>query len=467
MVRASLVICYSFLLRFSFCWSGATVSAETEQFLPVLSDLQQEYGPLVESDCVPRHMHIAQATNIQDEKVSMTVTFSLDYEKCKTSKPILFYGSDHGDRKHEDDMTVTDVLPLQFNYTSNKSHGLYQSDFIYHMEIPNLCAGLRQHWYKIVVVETDTSQLFEQYSAQHRALRGATSSVVDDDVYNNLSESAPIYFLTPPLPHSPTTLALAGDLGQSQDSMRTIMDIYRATFSVGGDDSDRDLIPPPVSQLLIVGDESYADSEPQRWTSWMELVEPLVRSTPLHVAVGNHEIECDNETNAIFVPYEHWFRNPNRIRQAEMEPITEEYRKSLWNESCSNPSEFQGVYNYGNSFYSYKHGLFYIVVLNSYTDSTLDSVQRTWLEAELSERFDRQETPWLLVAFHSPLYTTFRGHVDEVEALNMKASMEPLFLKYGVNLVVSGKGFILLLDRMSLVEILNNAFSDQLSVLST
>ena len=136
-----------------------------------------------------------------------------------------------------------------------------------------------------------------------------------------------------------------------------------------------------------------------------------------------------------FVPYEHWFRNPNRIREAQLEPVSEQYR----NESCSNPSEFQGVYNYGNSFYSYRHGLFHIVILNSYADCTVGSVQRHWLEAELSERFDREKTPWLLVSFHAPLYTTFKGHVDEIEALNMKASMEPLFVKYGVNLVVSGK----------------------------
>ena len=112
-------------------------------------------------------------------------------------------------------------------------------------------------------------------------------------------------FLTPPLPHSPTTLALVGDLGQTQHSMFTVMEIYKATIAtalsyVSEDDNSDDVVPPPVSQLLIAGDLSYADSNPDRWTSWLELVEPLVRSTPLHVAAGNHEIECDTDTYEIF-----------------------------------------------------------------------------------------------------------------------------------------------------------------------
>jgi hypothetical protein len=155
------------------------------------------------------------------------------------------------------------------------------------------------------------------------------------------------------------------------------------------------------------------------------------------VAAGNHEIECDNVTNQIFVPYENWFRNPNRVADADIRPVEEDYRKTLWKGSCSTPSEFQGHYNYGNAFYSYQHGLVQIIVLSSYSDATVGSVQYEWLEQEL-QTMDRKITPWLLVSFHAPLYTTFQGHVDELEAVNMKQAMEPLFVKYGVNIVVSG-----------------------------
>ena len=149
--------------------------------------------------------------------------------------------------------------------------------------------------------------------------------------------------------------------------------------------------------------------------------------------------KCDTTSRNIFGPYEHWFRNPNRLGPARTEPVTDDYRQTLWHQSCSTPSSFRGVYDYGNAFYSYRHGLVHVVALNSYTDASIGSVQYVWLETELRERFDRTVTPWLLVAFHAPLYTTFVGHVNETEVIIMKEAMEPLFVKYRVNLVVSGE----------------------------
>jgi hypothetical protein len=145
----------------------------------------------------------------------------------------------------------------------------------------------------------------------------------------------------------------------------------------------------------------------------MHLQEPLLRSTPLQVAAGNHEIECDNRTSDIFVPYESYFRNPNRLREPDMWPVPDDYRKTLWSGQCTASSVFLGHYDYGNSFYSFTHGLAHVVVLNSYTDTLPGSVQYQWLDEELAERVDRQTTPWLLVMFHCPLHTTFVGHNGE------------------------------------------------------
>lgn len=120
-------------------------------------------------------------------------------------------------------------------------------------------------------------------------------------------------------------------------------------------------------------------------------------------------------------------------------PVDDDYRKTLWHQSCSAPSSFLGVYDYGNSFYSFRHGLAHVVALNSYTNTSVGSVQYRWLQAELQLRFDRSITPWLLVAFHAPLYTTFLGHENETEAVTMREATEPLFVEYGVNLIVSGE----------------------------
>jgi hypothetical protein len=92
-------------------------------------------------------------------------------------------------------------------------------------------------------------------------------------------------------------------------------------------------------------------------------MEPLLRSTPIEVAAGNHEIECDNATLLPFLPYEHYFANANRLRPAEIGAIDPDYRRTLWNQSCSTPSSFLGAYNYGNAFYEVQHGLAQIIVL--------------------------------------------------------------------------------------------------------
>ncbi|KAL7561601.1 hypothetical protein ACA910_004190 [Epithemia clementina (nom. ined.)] len=184
---------------------------------------------------------------------------------------------------------------------------------------------------------------------------------------------------------------------------------------------------------------SYADSDSSRWPSWFAIMDPLLRSILLHVAAGNHEVECNTKTLDVFVPYEHYFRVPNRLGDAEMEPISDEYRKTLWHGECVAPSDFEGRYLYGNSFYSYNHGLAKIIVLNSYTDARTNSTQYHFLKRELQNaNRERDVTPWLLVAFHSPLYTTFLGHVNELESIRMRLAMEPLFLMYEVNIVISG-----------------------------
>ena len=239
-------------------------------------------------------------------------------------------------------------------------------------------------------------------------------------------------FQTPPVPGSPTTIALLGDLGQTIESTMTMTHIYRATLAL--------LNKHPVSLVMIAGDMSYADSDPHRWTRWFDLMEPLFQQVPLHVGAGNHEIECDETTRLPFVPYEHYFSNPNRIKPADIQPIPPLSMESLQGKSsCSTPSVFQGHYDYGNSFYAYKHGLMKMIVLNSYTHSQVGSAQYKWLEHELKQTVNRSTTtPWLVVSFHSPIYNTFNDHVNEAQALEMKKAMEELFVQYKVNLVISG-----------------------------
>jgi acid phosphatase type 7 len=364
--------------------------------------------PYQDFKCLPKHIHISQASDVDlNFEISITVSFTLNFFHCQHAVPHVLFGRSWQAEQREEGMRT------QFNFTSSRSGENYNSDWIFHVILPNLQAGSHEYWYRIVVEHTTT------FSETNRRLRGI------------VTETTPsLKFKTPPLPTSPTSIALLGDLGQTVNSTKTMAHIFRATQKTSFN-------PYPVSLVLIVGDMSYADSDPHRWPSWFELMEPLLRSTPTEVAAGNHEIECDNTTMLPFLPYEHYFQNPNRIRPAEITAVDPIYRQTLWNHSCSTPSQFMGSYNYGNSFYQFQHGLVQIIILNSYSDTHPSSAQYKWLEITL-QMINRQVTPWILVGFHCPLYTTFLGHNDEEQTLRMKQHMEPLFIQYGVNVVVSG-----------------------------
>lgn len=156
---------------------------------------------------------------------------------------------------------------------------------------------------------------------------------------------------------------------------------------------------------------------------------------PLFSVPGNHEIECDASTSQVFQQYEAYFRNPNR-HDPDIQPIPADYQKSIW--SCLTASQFLGHYNYGNAFWSVQHGLVHIIGLNSYTSVMPDSPQYAWLQTELQRNVKRTETPWLIVVFHCPLHTSFVGHDGEINPLLMLQTIEPLLVRYQVNLVVSG-----------------------------
>ncbi|GKY92191.1 hypothetical protein MPSEU_000190300 [Mayamaea pseudoterrestris] len=413
-----LFFCYSSRIYYEISPNDGPSSA----FPPHLYHQSSPFA--LERACIPKRLHLAQRSNLMKNEdddsysVNMTISFQLDFDACRNVAPIVVYGRGVW---IDGTILVRADERKQFNYTSDKSQGLYKSDWIYHVELPHLQAGRVAYWYQILVkerinIETDGATL------EQRRLRNPSLP------QQRIAKSNWYTFFTPPLPHMPTKLALVGDLGQTINSTKTMHHIWRGTSGPGV----------PISHVLIAGDMSYADTDPIRWNSWFDLMDPLLRSTPLHVAAGNHEVECDTSNLQPFVPYENYFYNPNRIQDAYIEAVTKEYKETLWRRSCATPSEFTGTYDYGNSFYSYQHGLAHIIVLNSYSNTSKGSVQYDWLEHELRFSINRSLTPWVIVPFHSPLYTTFVGHVNEKQSLNMKQAMEPLLCKYGVNLVISG-----------------------------
>ena len=347
----------------------------------------------------------------------------------------------------------------QYKIKSPLTNETYTSDWLYHVQLDDLDAD-SLYSYSIHIYQRHPQTKNEQYNGSYLRSKENTSFAagtfyenafltntkrkLDQKRVNGemiiIGLTPEFTFKTPPKVSrskssissdsiKPTKFAIVGDLGQTYNSSITMLNMLSET-KINSETNT------PVSLILCAGDMSYANSIQPQWDSWFTLIEPLISQTPIIVAAGNHEIECDVNSRLPFIPYENRFRMPNRIQNADVGVVDEVYFESKW--GCATPSRFQGHYDYGNAFYSFTYGLVKTIVLSSYSETNSESVQYKWLENELKNNVDRNITPWIIVMMHTQFYTTFQGHDDEFQTKQMRLSMEPLFYKYGVNFVFSG-----------------------------
>jgi 3',5'-cyclic AMP phosphodiesterase CpdA len=173
----------------------------------------------------------------------------------------------------------------------------------------------------------------------------------------------------------------------------------------------------------------------------------ITSNKPYMVGPGNHEANCDNggytddNTNVTytvsicmpgqtnFTGYRHHFRMPSH--------------------------ESGGL---GNFWYSFNHGMAHFVQIDTETDlghgliapdepggvekedsgpfASYMNQQTDWLKKDLAA-VDRSKTPWVIVAGHRPWYINIEPDPSDV-CKECKEVFEPLLLKYGVDLVLSG-----------------------------
>ncbi|HEV3060423.1 MAG TPA: metallophosphoesterase [Vicinamibacterales bacterium] len=82
----------------------------------------------------------------------------------------------------------------------------------------------------------------------------------------------------------------------------------------------------------------------------------------------------------------------------------------------------------GERYYTYARHNARFFVLDS---DLLDAKQLAWIETALRQSID----DWKICYFHHPLYSDGRTHGSQVD---LRVVLEPLFVKYGVNVVFSG-----------------------------
>jgi hypothetical protein len=101
---------------------------------------------------------------------------------------------------------------------------------------------------------------------------------------------------------------------------------------------------------------------------------------------------------------------------------------SLGNHDQTNERLYKPFNMDGKRFYSFKRANAEFFVLDS---NYMDAEQHDWLRKQL----DGSHSAWKICYFHHPLYSNARFHGPD---LDLRKSIEPLFLEYGVSVVFAG-----------------------------
>ncbi len=142
----------------------------------------------------------------------------------------------------------------------------------------------------------------------------------------------------------------------------------------------------PFTFVIMMGDNLYGSEQPQDYEQKFAIpYKPLLQAgVKFYATLGNH----DNPNERFYKPF-----NMNEQR-----------------------------------YYTFHQGPIEFFVLDS---NQMDPKQLAWLEQALSTSRAR----WKIAYFHHPLYSTGNTHGSETD---LRTLVEPLFVKYGVNIVFAG-----------------------------
>jgi predicted MPP superfamily phosphohydrolase len=184
---------------------------------------------------------------------------------------------------------------------------------------------------------------------------------------------------TPALPlHSGSVrFAAIGDMGTGE----------QAQYEVAAQMSDLHRSKFPFDFVIMLGDNIYggntaADYQRRFESPYKDILDAGVR---FYAALGNHD---------------------NAVTQRAYKPFNMN----------------------GQQYYTYRKGNAQFFALDS---NYMDPKQLSWLSQELQ----KSDAPWKICYFHHPLYSSAKFHGPSLE---LRRTLEPLFIQYGVQVVFSG-----------------------------
>ncbi|KAJ3499033.1 hypothetical protein NLG97_g663 [Lecanicillium saksenae] len=176
---------------------------------------------------------------------------------------------------------------------------------------------------------------------------------------------------------------------------------------------------------------------------------PISQRKPYMVSPGNHEAACElTHHKSKFCPAGQKNFTDFRVRFGDNMPTAFE-SKSDDEQARINANKAKALAN-PPFWFSFEYGMAHVVMIDTETDfkdapdgiggiDGLDSgpfgapnQQLEFLEADLAS-VDRSVTPWLVVAGHRPWYVA-----NGPGCVSCKATFEPLFYKYGVDVGIFG-----------------------------
>ena len=102
---------------------------------------------------------------------------------------------------------------------------------------------------------------------------------------------------------------------------------------------------------------------------------------------------------------------------------------TLGNHDKTNERFYKPFNMNGATYYAYRKGNVHFFALDS---NYMDPKQTSWIETQLREAGNGD---WKICYFHHPLYSSARFHGPDID---LRKVLEPLFVKYGVDVVLSG-----------------------------
>ncbi|KAF4047108.1 Iron/zinc purple acid phosphatase-like protein C [Phytophthora infestans] len=217
----------------------------------------------------------------------------------------------------------------------------------------------------------------------------------------------------------PTRFLVTGDIGYQNAATLPMMQSEVAEGTVDG--------------VVSIGDYAYDLDMMDGHVGdiFMQQIEPFAASVPFMVCPGNHE------HHNTFSHYSERFR---LMPSNENEGV-----QTVHIGGHSKDAEPKEVPN--NWFYSFDVGLVHFTVISTeiYFKKTFDvdgdviARQEAWLEQDLAKaNANREQTPWLVVIGHRPMYCTSDSTNCGDKAAMLRDRLEDKFFKHGVDVYLCG-----------------------------